>query len=138
MSCILDDERCIPELLTQLRSLSLDFLSGAQTAAAIDTRSDVVTQQAEMPEEGLGCLEALRTYWQRYADGHSRSTGPRYYGFVTGGVTPAALAGDWLVSVLDQNVATERHSIAAFIEAQVLTFISNLLKLPAGLFSGRF
>ncbi|KPY83791.1 pyridoxal-dependent decarboxylase [Pseudomonas syringae pv. tagetis] len=136
MSCILDDERCIPELLTQLRSLSLDFLAGAQTAAAVDTRLDVLTQQAEMPEEGLGCLDALRTYWQRYADGHSRSTGPRYYGFVTGGVTPAALAGDWLVSVLDQNVATERHSIAAFIEAQVLTFISNLLKLPADLFQG--
>ncbi|MFJ4143701.1 pyridoxal phosphate-dependent decarboxylase family protein [Pseudomonas sp. NPDC089734] len=102
----------------------------------MDTRDISRTLEHTLPEEGLGSLGALNAYWENYGTAHTRSTGSRYFGFVTGGVTPAALAGDWLVSVIDQNVATERHSVAAFIESQVLAFISDLLNLPAGLFQG--
>ncbi|MCV4281935.1 pyridoxal phosphate-dependent decarboxylase family protein [Pseudomonas capsici] len=132
----MDDKACVPQLLAGLHSLSLVFLAGAQSADVVDTRDVSRTLLTTLPEEGVGSLSALSAYWDSYSHAHTRSTGPRYFGFVTGGVTPAALAGDWLVSVLDQNVATERHSVAAFIENQALAFVCDLLKLPADLFQG--
>lgn len=136
MRVFLHDESVVPELMAEVCRISLDFLAEARHAEVVNTQSINRVIQPSMPELGIGSLAALTSYWENYGAAHTRSTGPRYYGFVTGGTTPAALAGDWLVSVLDQNVATERHSVAAFIEAQTLNFIADLLKLPPGLFQG--
>lgn len=130
------DESALPELMAEVCRISLDFLADARNADVVNTQPHHRTIQSAMPEQGIGGLAALTTYWENYGESHTRSTGPRYFGFVTGGTTPAALAGDWLVSVLDQNVATERHSVAAFIEAQTLSFLADLLRLPSGAFHG--
>ncbi len=59
------------------------------------------------------------------------SAGPRYFGFVTGGSLPAALAADWLTSAWDQNAAMAVMSPAAsVIEAEVLRWVRELLFLP--------
>src|SRR5690349_7108412 len=55
-----------------------------------------------LPEGGCSPEDALSEWLGRAAVGITASPGPRFFGFVNGGSTPAALAGDWLASALDQ------------------------------------
>jgi len=59
------------------------------------------------------------------------TTGGRYFGFVIGGVLPAALAANWLAGAWDQNAAMQVMSpAAAKIEEIVQAWIIDLLGLP--------
>ena len=136
MRDVLHSDVLSADLLAEVCRLSLQFIAGTHSDKVVDTRPRSRSIDLQLPETGMGSLAALAFYWEHYGACHTRSTGPRYLGFVTGGTTPAAVAGDWLVSILDQNVATERHSIAAYIEAQALAYVTDLLDLPAGLFQG--
>jgi glutamate/tyrosine decarboxylase-like PLP-dependent enzyme len=61
------------------------------------------------------------------------TTGGRYFGFVTGGSLPAALAANWLAGVWDQNAAMQVMSpVAAKLEEIVLEWMVDLLGLPPG------
>jgi glutamate/tyrosine decarboxylase-like PLP-dependent enzyme len=58
---------------------------------------------------------------------------PRYFGFVTGGSVPAALAADWLTSVWDQNATMFLASPAASVVEEVAAdWLVELLGLPSG------
>jgi glutamate/tyrosine decarboxylase-like PLP-dependent enzyme len=61
------------------------------------------------------------------------TTGGRYFGFVTGGSLPAALAANWLGGAWDQNGAMRVMSpVAAKLEEIVLAWMVDLLGLPSG------
>ena len=68
----------------------------------------------------------------------SGSIGPRYLGFVTGGVTPAALAGDWLAAAVDQNLGSSGDSIATRISLETLSWLLDLFELSENRFAGVF
>ena len=61
------------------------------------------------------------------------SAGPRYFGFVIGGVLPVALAADWLTSTWDQNAAgyTPSPSVSV-VEEVAARWVRELLGLPDG------
>ncbi len=65
------------------------------------------------------------------------SAGPRYFGFVTGGSLPAALAANVLAAAWDQNVAYRVMSpTAATLEQVALRWLVGLFGLPPGTGAG--
>lgn len=85
-----------------------------------------------LPKSGVAPEQALAHWLEWAGDGIASTSGPNYFGFVTGGVQPAALAGDWFASVIDQNAATSVTSAAAAAtEALVIRWMLDLLHFPA-------
>ena len=58
------------------------------------------------------------------------TAGPRYFGFVTGGALPAALAANWLAGAWDQNCVFRVSSpMAAAMEDRVIEWLLDLFGL---------
>jgi glutamate/tyrosine decarboxylase-like PLP-dependent enzyme len=107
----------------------------------LDSRPVVVGSKEYMyeglPTEGLGTMKVIDQFQSTYAKSLSGSVGSRFLGFVTGGATPASVAGDWLVSVYDQNVISMEDSSAGLVEVETIRMLRELFHLPKE-FSGAF
>lgn len=85
-----------------------------------------------LPETGMEPSAALDEWLSRAERGIVASPGPRFFGFVNGGSTPAALAGDWLASAIDQNAGMWLSSpAAAQTDLTVLRWLKELFGLPS-------
>jgi glutamate/tyrosine decarboxylase-like PLP-dependent enzyme len=85
-----------------------------------------------LPEEGAGSLSAMRMLIDAAQAGATRSAGPRFFHFVMGGGTPAALAADWLTSALDQIAFNWVSSpLAMELEQVAVDWLKQLFGLPA-------
>jgi glutamate/tyrosine decarboxylase-like PLP-dependent enzyme len=59
------------------------------------------------------------------------TTGGRFFGFVVGGVLPAALGAHWLADAWDQNACLyDLSPVAAYLEEVVLDWLLDLFGLP--------
>src|SRR5262245_56132148 len=85
-----------------------------------------------LPSEGAGSIAALRELIEAASEGATRSAGPRFFHFVMGGGTPAALAADWLTSALDQVAFNWISSpFAMRLEQISVGWLKELFGLPA-------
>jgi glutamate/tyrosine decarboxylase-like PLP-dependent enzyme len=123
------------ELLRRTADLAADYVGGLSErhvgyrddAKAVAERLRVPLPQG--PEEPWQVVERLA---REVEPGLVASAGPRYFGFVIGGVVPAALAADWLTAAWDQNGAVHSSSPAAAAAEQVAgEWTLDLLGLPA-------
>lgn len=115
---------------------NLDVLLGRTLEHAVDALNDVALRPvalaphaasaAPLSEHGIGLEGALEAFATRWAPGFSGSAGPRYLGFVTGGATPASIAGDWLTSVYDQNPTAGIDSAAPDLERETVAQLRQL------------
>ncbi|MDN3657124.1 pyridoxal-dependent decarboxylase [Ferruginibacter paludis] len=133
---LLNDSAQAAVLLEQIKVQSLAYL---QNLSNRPTTADVQVETTDqLNSEGVGTANALQQFNDRFEKIMVASSGPRYWGFVTGGTTPAAIAGDWLATVYDQNTQTAngQGDISAIIEKETIQLLLNLLNLPADFLGG--
>jgi len=86
-----------------------------------------------LPEDGMQPSKVLALLDEVGSPATIASAGGRYFGFVTGGVLPAALACGWLASAWDQNaLSTVTSPVGAGIESIALDWVRQVLALPDG------
>lgn len=118
----------LPALLEETRQRAVAFLGG------LDERPVVTALEEPAPVRlgdggGIGLRAALAEFGERWEPRLSASAGPRYFGFVTGGATPAALAGDWLTAVADQNSNSSLDPAGQHLERETVGWLRELFGL---------
>ena len=126
------DRETLQEVLSQTQKLAGEYFRQQDTLAPGRFVADI--PMASLPEKGIGAQATLDHFAKNFAGQMANSAGPRYFGFVTGGSTPASVAGDWLVSAYDQNACGSNDSIAPQLERQTIHFFKQLFGLDEAYF----
>src|SRR6478735_8100703 len=123
-SLLQNDYKNLSNILSQTQQLAEQYFEKQEGLAPGRFVKNI--EMPEMPEKGIGTEKALQFFQANYSHLITNSAGPRYFGFVTGGSTPAAVAGDWLVSIYDQVMSGSNDSAAHFLEREALHFLKQL------------
>src|SRR5262245_9082424 len=85
-----------------------------------------------LPDHPNDPTEVVEALARAAEPGLVTTTGPRYFGFVTGGALPATVAAEWLTTAWDQNPGLFVMSPAgAVVEEIAGAWLLDLLRLPA-------
>ena len=90
-----------------------------------------------LPEQPIEAREVIEDLVLTADPGVVASGSGRFFGFVIGGATPAALAADWLASTWDQNAGLYVIGPSASVVEEVAgEWLAELLGLPIGISVG--
>jgi glutamate/tyrosine decarboxylase-like PLP-dependent enzyme len=122
-------------VLAMAAAAAQEFLGGLDEGPAapfgVDDAAAAFAREP-LPGVGVGATSALEELVERGFPGATRSAGGRFFHFVTGGGTPAALAADWLASAIDQNSFSWVSSpLGSRVERVALGWLKELFELPA-------
>ena len=112
----------------------------ARYVAAIDQRRVAPTPAdiarldglgGELNHDGCDASEVIALLDSLGSPATVASTGPRYFGFVTGGSLPVAMAANWLAGAWDQNAALFVQSpVGSQLEEIASKWLLDVLALP--------
>jgi glutamate/tyrosine decarboxylase-like PLP-dependent enzyme len=137
MAQVSDPERLRDEaerVLAYVAEEARRYVAGLDDAPALAAGAYRAAERfgGPLPEDGEGALAALAELVEHGFEGATRSAGPRFFHFVTGGVTPAAHGADWLASTLDQNAFTPVSSpLGTRLEQVAVGWLLDLFELPS-------
>ncbi|MBF4514837.1 aspartate aminotransferase family protein [Flavobacterium sp. ANB] len=135
-SILQEDLNDFENILEKTKQQGIGFLNNLENIPT--SNKNTIDPTRDLNELGLGSLEALKEFNERLAPLLVSSPGPRYWGFVTGGSTPASIVGDWLASVYDQNTQAikAQGGVSALIEFETIHLLLQLLDLPTSFLGG--
>src|SRR2546428_5542066 len=129
----LSDHDRIPALLAQVGETVNRYFARLDELPVRSPESEAAAGRfiGALPEEGEGSAAALTRLLAEGVEAATRSAGPRFFHFVTGGSTPAALAADWFASALDNNAGLWVSSpLGSRLEQLALEWLKDLFGLP--------
>jgi glutamate/tyrosine decarboxylase-like PLP-dependent enzyme len=110
------------------------FLAGLEkrpVAASREALQGLIALDTPFPEAPTDATEVLKRLDEAGSPAATANAGGRYFGFVTGGALPAALAANWLAGAWDQNAFSFASSpLAVSIENIALRWVLEALELP--------
>jgi glutamate/tyrosine decarboxylase-like PLP-dependent enzyme len=126
----------IESLLELVKKQGIEYLN------KIDERkTSANVHKAELinlDSKGLGARNTLQLFNETFEPTIVSSSGPRFWGYVIGGSTPASIMGDWLATIYDQNpqAINGEGDISANIELETIQLILDLFNLPKSFVGG--
>jgi glutamate/tyrosine decarboxylase-like PLP-dependent enzyme len=133
----LTDRAALLEEAARRAQAYLAGLDGRGVAPAPEAVEALVALDFPLPRAGRDAAEVLARLDEAGSPATVASAGPRYFGFVTGGALPVAVAASWLTAAWDQNTAlTVMSPAAARLDAVALRWVAELLGLPDGTSGG--
>ena len=125
-------DRPYDALLVRAHEHAGAFLEALPSRSVNARARDPTTGDAERLCDAVDPLQVLDGLARLIDEGGVATAGPRFFGFVTGGSLPIAVAADWLVSAWDQNAALHVMSPAmAQLEDVTARWLLDLFRLPA-------
>jgi glutamate/tyrosine decarboxylase-like PLP-dependent enzyme len=125
----------VKELLTDTAARAARYVAAIHARKVAPGTEDVarlVRLGGALPENPCDPEELLALLDDVGSPATVATTGGRYFGFVIGGVLPAALAANWLAGAWDQNACMRVMSpVAAKTEDIVREWTLDLLALPS-------
>jgi glutamate/tyrosine decarboxylase-like PLP-dependent enzyme len=109
----------------------IETLDQSSVAATVDVETLRSRLVKPLTEVAVPADQVIDDLARDVAGGLIGSAGGRFFGWVIGGVLPAALAADWMTSAWQQNAALYSTSpAAAVVEEVVGDWLKDLLNLP--------
>jgi glutamate/tyrosine decarboxylase-like PLP-dependent enzyme len=124
----------VADVLEAVGRAASDYLARLDEQPVVVAEAEKAAGRFEglaLPEVGHGASKAVEMLLHDGIPAATRSSGPRFFHFVTGGTTPAAFGADWLATVLDQNALGWVGSpLATTLESVALAWLKDLFGLP--------
>ncbi len=130
----------LTKMMAQVLGHARSYVSGVDDRTVFpqdDAVAGLAVFEEPLPEGPMAPAAILDLLHEKGSPATVAQTGGRYFGFVTGGALPVAVAARWLSDVWDQNGAMYVMSpVVSALESVCEKWLVALLGLPAGTAAG--